>query len=56
MLTVQKNSQKIRTLKIYNAQKTYEIVGLDRIVTVEQMLEQMGSEVKAPAKPADIIK
>lgn len=56
MLTVQKNSQKIKTLKIYNAQKTYEIVGLDRITTVEQMLEQAGSEVKAPEKPADIIR
>lgn len=56
MLTVQKNNQKIRTLKIYNAQKTYEIVGLDRIATVEKMLEEAGSEVKAPEKPADVIK
>jgi hypothetical protein len=53
---VQKNNEKIRTLKIYNAQKTYELVGLDRIATVEKMLEEAGSQVKAPEKPADVIK
>lgn len=56
MLTVQKNNAKIRTLKIYHAQKTYELVGLDRIATVEKMLEDAGSKVKAPEKPADVLK
>ena len=56
MLTVEKNNAKIRTLKIYHAQKTYELVGLDRIATVEKMLEDAGSKVKAPEKPADILK
>lgn len=56
MLKVQKNERTIRTLKIYNAQKTYEIVGMDRIATVETMLEEAGSKVKAPEKPADVIK
>ena len=56
MLKVQKNSSTLRTLKIYNAQKTYEIVALDRIATVEKMLEEAGSEVKAPEKPADRLK
>ena len=56
MLKVQKNNETIRTLKIYNAQKTYEIVGLDRIATVERMLEEAGSSVKAPEKPADVIR
>ncbi len=56
MLRVQKNNETIRTLKIYNAQKTYELVGLDRIATVETMLEEAGSKVKAPEKPADIIR
>ena len=55
MLKVQKNNETIRTLKIYNAQKTYEIVGLDRIATIEKMLEESGSKVKAPEKPADVI-
>ena len=56
MLRVQRNNETIRTLKIYNAQKTYEIVGLDRIATVEKMLEDTGSPVKAPEKPADVIR
>jgi hypothetical protein len=56
MLKVQKNNSTLKTLKIYNAQKTYEIVGLDRIATVERMLEEAGSEVKAPEKPADRIR
>lgn len=56
MLKVQTNNRTIRTLKIYNAQMTYELVGLDRLSTVEDMLEDMGSEVKAPQKPADILR
>ena len=56
MLKVQKNNEIIRTLKIYNTQKTYELVGLDRIATVERMLEEAGSQVKAPEKPADVLK
>lgn len=56
MLTVQKNESRIRSLKIYNAQKTYELVSLDRLATVETMLEEAGSKVRTPEKPADIIK
>lgn len=54
--TVEKNRAELETLKIYHAQKTCEYVGLDRISTVEEMLKNAGSEVKAPEKPADIIK
>lgn len=53
---VEKNRTELETLKIYHAQKTCEYVGLDRISTVEEMLKNAGSEVKAPEKPADIIK
>ena len=56
MLKVQKNNETIKTLKIHNAQMTYELVGIDRLTTVESMLEGMGSNVKAPSKPADILK
>lgn len=56
MLKVQKNNETIKTLKIHNAQMTYELVGLDRLSTVESMLEGMGSKVQAPIKPADILK
>ena len=53
---VEKNSKELETLKIYHAQKTSEYVGLDRLSTVEAMLEEAGSEVKAPEKPADRIR
>ena len=56
MLKVQKNNETLRTLKIQNAQMTYELVGLDRISTVEEMLKDMGSQVQAPQKPADILR
>lgn len=56
MLKVQKNNETLKTLKIYNAQKTYEIVALDRIATVEKMLQDAGSEVRSPEKPADVIR
>ena len=56
MLKVQKNNETIRTLKIQNAQMTYELVGIDRLSTVEMMLEKMESEVTTPQKPADILK
>ncbi len=55
MIETERNSKELETLKIYHAQKTCEYVGLDRISTVEKMLLDKGSEVKAPEKPADII-
>ncbi len=56
MLEVERNKKKLETLRIRHAQKTSEIVSLDRISTLEKMLEQSGSEVRIPTKPADIIK
>ncbi len=56
MSIAEKNRKELETLKIYHAQKTCEYVGLDRISTVETMLKEKGSEVKAPEKPADILK
>ena len=56
MIIVERNRKELESLKIYHAQKTCEYVGLDRISTIEEMLRNAGSEVKAPEKPADIIK
>ena len=42
MTQVEKNKKELESLKIYHAQKTYELVGLDRIATVEKMLEEAG--------------
>lgn len=52
MYRVEVNKEKIENLKIDNANKTCEIVSLTRISTVERMLEETGSELKAPEKPA----
>lgn len=56
MLKVEQNRKTIENLKIDHARLTFELVGLNRISTVEKMLEEAGSEVKAPQKPADILK
>jgi hypothetical protein len=56
MYKVEANKKIIENLKIDNANKTCEIVSLTRISTVESMLEEAGSKVKAPEKPADRIK
>lgn len=53
MLTVEQNKKTIEQLKINHSKKTCEIVGLTRISTVEKMLLEAGSQVKAPDKPAD---
>lgn len=56
MLKRERNKEIIEALEIYKAQKTCEIVSLDRISTVETMLEELNSEIKQPVKPADILK
>ena len=53
---MEKNKALIEDLQIDNAKKTFELVELSRISTVEKMLEEQGSPVKAPEKPADILK
>ena len=56
MYRVEVNKDIIENLKIDNANKTSEIVSLTRISTIEKLLEETGSEVKAPEKPADKIR
>ena len=56
MTQVEKNKKELESLKIYHAQKTCEFVVLDRISTIEQLLIDNNSQVKAPQKPANIIK
>lgn len=56
MLRMERNKTELETLKIYHGQKTCDIVSLDRISTVETMLEELGSAVRPPQKPADILK
>jgi hypothetical protein len=56
MTLVEANKKELETLKIHHAQKTCEYVGLDRISTIEAMLIEKDSEVKAPEKPAVILR
>ena len=56
MVEMEKNKATIEILQIDNAKKTFDIVELSRISTVEKMLQDEGSRVKAPDKPADILK
>ncbi len=56
LIRAEKNKKELETLKIYHAQKTCEYVSFDRISTIESMLKEKGSGVKAPEKPANIIK
>lgn len=53
MLKAENNKATLETLKIYHGKTTCDIVSLDRISTIETMLEGLGSEVKPPQKPAD---
>lgn len=55
MAEVEKNKITLENYRIYHAQKTYQFVKLGRISTVEDMLEQNGSELGAPVKPAETI-
>lgn len=56
MTQVERNRRELETLKIHHAQKTCEYVGMDRISTIEQLLIENKSEVRAPEKPASLIK
>lgn len=56
MLKVEKNKDILTNLKIEHAHKTYETVSLDKLATVETLLQEMDSKVKPPQKPADILK
>ena len=55
MVQVENNKEILENYKIYHAQKTYQFVKMGRISTVEDMLEQGGSKLTAPAKPAETI-
>lgn len=55
MAEVEKNKVTLENYRIYHAQKTYQFVKMGRISTVEDMLEQGGSQLTAPSKPAETI-
>lgn len=56
MLKVEQNKTRLEELKIYHAQKTCELVSFDRLSTIQEMLEEKGSALTVPDKPADHIR
>lgn len=56
MTRVEENRKVLEDMEIYHAQKTVELVKMGRISTIEQMLQDNGSEVAMPLKPAERIK
>ena len=56
MQKVEKNKATIENLKNDHIHKSCNIIGITRISTIETMLEESGSELKAPTKPANRIK
>ena len=49
---VEKNKKKLQDLEILYTQKRYEMITLNRRSTVSTLLEQNGSKVAEPEKPA----
>ena len=52
---VEKNNEILNDMKIYHAQKTVQMISLNRITVVDKLLKENGSEVTLPIKPADRI-
>ena len=53
---VEENRKVLQDMEIYHAQKTVELVSLGRMSKIENMLQEDGSSLSMPAKPADRIK
>ena len=49
---VEKNRETLTTLKIRHSEKVVEMVSLNRISTISRLLEEKGSDVAIPQKPA----
>ena len=56
MAVMEENRERVMDYRIYHAQKTYEAVKLDRLTTVQTMLQEKGSALTIPDRPADVIK
>ena len=56
MSKVEKNKAVLKELEIVHSQKVFELVNVSRRSSVEQMLGQLGSDVKEAEKPATVVK
>ena len=50
---VEDNRKVLADMEIYHAQKTVELAGLSRMSKIQAMLEESGSKLTMPEKPAD---
>ncbi len=55
-LQVERNKTVLSDMKIYHAQKTVEMMSMNRMSKLEDLLQEKGSEVTFPEKPADKLK
>lgn len=49
---VEKNKETLSDMKIYYTEKMVQLVSMDRITTIERLLEEKGSDVTFPEEPA----
>ena len=56
MSKVEKNKAELKELEIVHSQKVFDLVNVSRRTSVEEMLEQLGSNVREAEKPATVIK
>ena len=55
-LQVEKKKAELQDMKIYHAQKTVQMMSLNRMSKIEDILREKGSKVALPEKPADKLK
>ena len=56
MSKVEKNKAVLKELEIVHSQKVFEVVGISRRTSVQELLKDMGSAVTEPDKPATTVK
>ena len=56
MVKVEENKQEIYDLKIALTHKNTELIGLEKLSTVQELLEKSGSDLGIPDDPAVFIK
>ena len=56
MSKVEKNKAVLQELEIVHSQKVFEVVNVSRRSSVEEMLGELGSNVKEAEKPATVVK
>jgi hypothetical protein len=56
LATVEKNRKALSDVEIFHTQKTVELAGYSKMDRVQEMLNENGSKLTLPEKPADRLK